>query len=200
MPLQSGSSATEPQYNMGREFAPGAYVQEGVIHHAVDINAAEIPFNIDGKIGCVVYFEIGRDFYPEVLVMGTPAMDSQTKAITGWGPGAKHVDNLFTNVGGFGGVVVKDNGEITPEALASLAGKRCKYVKYIRGLGDDGKKKYNIWGRLYGLNQDEEALIADFKRTYDEGYVPKYAPALASQPSNGGTQAQTAHAADELGL
>lgn len=181
-------SCSKPWSN--KTYGPGIFVSEATVIAAKDESGQLQSFlnrTFDSAIRLTV--DIGREFFPEILIAGDFKRNTDTNEIIGWG-GAFVVQEALSRLGYTGDLV--EGNTIPPDVIESLVGKPFYRLSYISGVKDGGKLRYSDWNQIAALEEGAESLASRFKRSLTKGYPRNYHPDIMDERQASPVAAATA--------
>lgn len=159
----------------------GIYVNEVTVIGAEDISGVELRFGNMFDIGIKLTVDVGRDFYPELIIAGNFKHDPDSSEVIGWG-GAFVVQEALSRLGYTGNLEKQNN--IPEEVLREAIGKRVLRLTYVSGRKENGKPRYSDWNLIATVEEGAQFLVNRFRRSLARGYPKNYRPELLDAPTD----------------
>ena len=158
-------------------YGNGIYISLVTIADVEDISGTTPPFmNFPIDIGLKLHLDVGKGFYPQMIIAGNFQRNVPTDEVSGWG--SAFVVQDFLNKLGFTGKLNKDN-KIPVNIIQSIIGKKFYRLSYVTGIREDGKLKYSDWNIIATAEEGPEYLAEKFQKSFLKGYPKNYRPELA---------------------
>ena len=160
------------------DYGEGVFISLVTIVDVEDISGSTPPFmNFPIDIGLKLHLDVGKGFYPQMIIAGNFQRNFPSDEVSGWG--SAFVVQDFLNKLGFTGRLNKDN-KIPVNIIQSIIGKKFYRLSYVSGIKEDEKLKYSDWNIISTEDEGAEYLADKFYKSVLKGYPKNYRPELAN--------------------